>query len=111
MTVVVFIVTLTVAGPAFPVIIIALVPFRLLGMNRIWSRDVLMYVDRWACREGRPEDKEDADQTLHPDGETENTAQSGSDEARDVEKGDTGRSGKSSAIDLEDAATDKRSIL
>lgn len=56
MTVVVFIVTLTVAGPAFPVIIIALVPFRLLAMDRIWSRDVLRYVDRWACREGRPED-------------------------------------------------------
>ncbi|QIX01017.1 hypothetical protein AMS68_006534 [Peltaster fructicola] len=56
MAVVVFIVTLTVAGPAFPVIIIALVPFRLLVMNRIWPRPVLRYVDKWACRDGRPED-------------------------------------------------------
>ncbi|GAB7360107.1 hypothetical protein MBLNU230_g7870t1 [Neophaeotheca triangularis] len=55
-TVVVFIVTRTVAGPAFPVIIIALVPFRLLLMNKFWSREVLRFVDRWACREGCPED-------------------------------------------------------
>jgi len=58
-TVVIFIVTLTVAGPAFPVIIIALVPVRLLVMNRIWDRNVLRYVDAWACRDGTPEDEED----------------------------------------------------
>ncbi|KAF2717336.1 hypothetical protein K431DRAFT_288636 [Polychaeton citri CBS 116435] len=62
MTVVVFIVTLTVAGPAFPVIIIALVPFRLLAMNRMWSKDVLRFVDKWACRDGRPEDGGDEQQ-------------------------------------------------
>lgn len=54
-TVVVFIVTLTVAGPAFPIIIIALVPIRLLIMNRVWNREVLRYVDAWACRDGTPE--------------------------------------------------------
>ncbi|CAK1364863.1 unnamed protein product [Cercospora beticola] len=57
MAVVIFIVTLTVAGPAFPLIIAALVPFRLLVMGRIWSKDVLRFVDRWACREGTPEDE------------------------------------------------------
>jgi len=55
----IFAVTLTVAGPAFPVIIIALVPIRLLLMNRLWNREVLRYVDAWACREGSPEDDED----------------------------------------------------
>lgn len=59
MTVVVFIVTLTIAAPAFPLIIVALVPFRLLAMNRIWPREVLRHVDRWACRDGTPEDEED----------------------------------------------------
>lgn len=57
MAVVIFIVTLTVAGPAFPLIIAALVPFRLLVMGRIWSKDILRFVDRWACREGTPEDE------------------------------------------------------
>jgi hypothetical protein len=59
MTVIVFVVTLTKGGPAFPVIIIALVPFRLLAMSRIWPREVLRFVDRWACREGCPESEED----------------------------------------------------
>ncbi|KAK4897018.1 hypothetical protein LTR27_005265 [Elasticomyces elasticus] len=54
-TVVVFIVTLTKGGPAFPVLIILLVPFRLLAMGRVWNKDVLRYVDRWACRDGCPE--------------------------------------------------------
>lgn len=45
-TVVVFVVTLTIAGPAFPIIIIALVPFRLLAMPRIWSREVLSHLDK-----------------------------------------------------------------
>ncbi|KAK5699116.1 hypothetical protein LTR97_006765 [Elasticomyces elasticus] len=54
-TVVVFVVTLTKGGPAFPVLIILLVPFRLLAMGRIWNKDVLRYVDRWACRDGCPE--------------------------------------------------------
>ena len=58
-TVIIFIVTLTQGAPAFPVIIIALVPIRLLFMNRIWSKDTLRFVDAWACRDGTPEDGED----------------------------------------------------
>lgn len=60
MTVVIFIVTLTKGAPAFPVIIIALVPIRLLVMNKLWHRETLRFVDAWACREGTPEDDEDA---------------------------------------------------
>lgn len=60
MTIIIFIVTLTKAAPAFPVIIIALVPARLLIMKRFWRRDVLRFVDTWACKEGTPEDEEDA---------------------------------------------------
>lgn len=60
-TVVIFIVTLTHAAPAFPVLIIALVPFRLLVMRKWWPREVLRFVDAWACREGTPEDDEDAE--------------------------------------------------
>ncbi|PLB37923.1 HCO3 transporter family protein [Aspergillus candidus] len=59
-TVIIFIVTLTRGAPAFPIIIIALVPFRLLVMKRWWPREVLRFVDAWACREGTPEDDEDA---------------------------------------------------
>lgn len=58
-TVIIFVVTLTVAGPAFPIIIIALVPLRLLLINRIWNRETLRFVDAWACRDGTPEDDED----------------------------------------------------
>ncbi|KAF7718796.1 Bicarbonate transporter family protein [Penicillium ucsense] len=60
-TIVIFIVTLTRAAPAFPVLIIALVPFRLLVMKNWWPREVLRFVDAWACREGTPEDDEDAE--------------------------------------------------
>ena len=52
--------TLTRGAPAFPIIIIALVPFRLLVMKRWWPREALRFVDAWACREGTPEDDEDA---------------------------------------------------
>ena len=65
-TVVIFIVTLTKGAPAFPVIIIALVPTRLLLMNKLWSRETLRFVDAWACREGTPEDDEDRDTTIEP---------------------------------------------
>ena len=58
-TVVIFIVTLTKGAPAFPVIIIALVPLRLLVMNRMWRKETLRFVDAWACRDGTPEDDED----------------------------------------------------
>ncbi len=59
MTVVIFIVTLTKGAPTFPLIIIACVPARLLLMNKVWSREVLRFVDAWACREGTPEDEEE----------------------------------------------------
>jgi hypothetical protein len=59
LTAVIFVLTLTKAAPAFPVLIIALVPFRLLLMKRWWNREVLRFVDAWACREGTPEDEED----------------------------------------------------
>ncbi|PFH59196.1 hypothetical protein XA68_12680 [Ophiocordyceps unilateralis] len=54
----VFAMTLTVAAPAFPLVIIALVPVRLTLMGRIWSRETLRFVDGWACRQGKPEDGE-----------------------------------------------------
>ncbi|TQN75199.1 putative transporter, partial [Colletotrichum shisoi] len=56
LTGIVFSVTLTVAAPGFPIIIIILVPVRLFFMNRVWSRQTLRYVDGWATREGKPED-------------------------------------------------------
>jgi hypothetical protein len=56
---IIFYVTLTVAAPAFPIIIIALVPVRLLIMNKIWGRETLRFVDAWACKNGTPEDDED----------------------------------------------------
>lgn len=63
-TVVIFIVTLTKGAPTFPVIIIALVPIRLLVMNRMWHRETLRYVDSWACRDGTPEDDDDTRATV-----------------------------------------------
>lgn len=66
-TVVIFILTVTRGAPAFPVLIIALVPFRLLVMKRWWPREVLRFVDAWACREGTPEDDEDAQKTQGQD--------------------------------------------
>ncbi|KAF4553426.1 HCO3- transporter-like protein 1 [Elsinoe fawcettii] len=60
LTVGIFIMTLTVAGPAFPVAILALVPVRLTWMKKVWDREVLRYVDAWACRDGTPEGDEDA---------------------------------------------------
>ena len=71
LTVVIFIVTLTKGAPVFPVIIIALVPTRLLLMNKLWSRETLRFVDAWACREGTPEDDEDRDTTTEPVPDTE----------------------------------------
>jgi HCO3- transporter family protein len=59
LTGVVFGVTLTVAAPGFPIIIIVLVPVRLMLMNKIWSRETLRHVDAWATREGRPEDDDE----------------------------------------------------
>lgn len=59
LTGIVFGVTLTVAAPAFPLIIIALIPIRLALMNKLWTRETLRTVDGWACRAGKPEDLED----------------------------------------------------
>ncbi|KAH7265067.1 uncharacterized protein BKA55DRAFT_502165 [Fusarium redolens] len=68
MTGIVFGVTLTVAAPAFPLIIIALVPVRLSLMNRVWSRETLRLVDGWACREGKPEDSDSETMQDYPAG-------------------------------------------
>ena len=57
LTAAIFGVTLTVAAPVFPVLVIVLVPLRLLLMSRIWSRKTLRWVDSWACRDGNPEDE------------------------------------------------------
>ena len=51
-----FAVSLTPAGPAFPIIVVACVPLRLLVVRRIWSRQTLRQVDKWSCRDGSPED-------------------------------------------------------
>lgn len=66
LTVVIFVVTLTKGAPAFPVIIIALVPARLLLMNKLWSRESLRFVDAWACRDGTPEDDQDRKAATEP---------------------------------------------
>ncbi|KAL8926204.1 MAG: hypothetical protein Q9208_003107 [Pyrenodesmia sp. 3 TL-2023] len=58
-TVVIFVVTLTKAAPAFPVLVIILVPIRLLLMNKLWHWETLRFVDAWACRKGTPEDDKD----------------------------------------------------
>ncbi|KAI9894978.1 MAG: hypothetical protein M1814_000199 [Vezdaea aestivalis] len=60
LTGIIFGITLTKGAPAFPLIIIALVPVRLFLMNKFWDRETLRYVDAWACRAGTPEDDEDA---------------------------------------------------
>lgn len=59
MTGIIFYITLTIAAPAFPIVIIALVPVRLKLMNKIWGRETLRLVDGWACKDGCPEDDED----------------------------------------------------
>lgn len=105
MTVIVFIVTLTIAGPAFPIIIIALVPFRLLAMNKIWSADVLRYVDRWACREGTPEDVEDERRaSLVDQNENGGSIGAGMHDVGDVEKGERDGSGNSSGVQVDEGA-------
>ena len=69
MTGVIFYITLTVAAPAFPIIIIALVPVRLLVINRLWNRETLRSVDAWACKDGTPEDDEDRRNGIVTEGE------------------------------------------
>lgn len=36
-------------------------------MKRWWPREVLRFVDAWACREGTPEDDEDTEKTQGQD--------------------------------------------
>ncbi|KAF2187234.1 nonglycosylated anion transporter [Zopfia rhizophila CBS 207.26] len=95
-TVVIFIITLTKAGPAFPIIIIALVPVRVKLMNKMWNREILRYVDAWACREGTVEDEEDRRKGLQGSGgvlggsdtDVELQVRSGSEtELEDLERG------------------------
>ncbi|OJJ48348.1 hypothetical protein ASPZODRAFT_1570089 [Penicilliopsis zonata CBS 506.65] len=78
-TVVIFILTLTRGAPAFPILIIALVPFRLLVMVRWWRREVLRFVDTWACREGSPEDDEDSAKEMASRAEVEAEGEEGVD--------------------------------
>lgn len=59
MKVVILIVISTIAGPAFPIMIILLVFLRLKIMSCIWNREALRYVDPWACHDGTVEDDED----------------------------------------------------
>ncbi|KAM3421462.1 hypothetical protein BST61_g1855 [Cercospora zeina] len=66
-TIMVFIMTMTIAGPAFPIVILGLVPFRLLVMPRIWSREVLRHLDRWSCRDGGPDDTMDDKSSISPE--------------------------------------------
>lgn len=60
LTIVIFVVTLTKGAPVFPVLILILIPARLLLMNKMWNRETLRFVDAWACKEGTPEDDQDA---------------------------------------------------
>lgn len=91
MTVIVFIITLTVAGPAFPLVIIALVPLRLTVMNKIWNREVLRFVDAWACRDGTPEGDEDAAKAAGlPDGSPERRSGDVDDEENAAEMAELG---------------------
>jgi hypothetical protein len=82
MTGVIFYVTLTQGAPAFPVIIIALVPARLLLMNRLWNPETLRFVDSWACKDGTPEDDEDRRNDISKNHEMDYKAEG-------VNKGDT----------------------
>jgi hypothetical protein len=71
-------------------------------MNKIWSPDVLRYVDRWACRDGTPEDAEDERRASLVD-QSEAVAGAQGDVA-DVEKGDRGVSGNSSGVEVDEGA-------
>lgn len=48
----IFALTFTPGAPAFPVVIIMLVPVRLKWMSRFWNVGTLKGVDSWACRPG-----------------------------------------------------------
>ncbi|EGE03275.1 HCO3 [Trichophyton equinum CBS 127.97] len=68
-TIAIFILTLTRGAPAFPVLIILLVPFRLLVMKHWFRREVLRFVDAWACKAGTPEDSEDKESNVQEEKE------------------------------------------
>lgn len=85
-TTVIFIVSLSKGAPAFPLIVIAFVPIRLLVMNRLWGRATLRLVDRWACREGGPEDDDD--------GDDDDPARNGNEEGEGEREGQEQRDGQ-----------------
>jgi hypothetical protein len=80
---IIFYVTLAVAAPAFPVIIIALVPARLLVMNRLWNRETPRLVDKWACKDGTPEDDEDRRNGVKREGDEKGKGNEKSEEGRE----------------------------
>lgn len=47
-------------------------------MKRWWNREVLRFVDAWACREGTPEDDEDAERRAAEETEVGDGNRSGS---------------------------------
>lgn len=55
-------------------------------MRRVWSREVLRYVDAWACRDGTPEDDEDRRKGGV-------RMEAGSDESTELEELEHGREG------------------
>ncbi|KAL8387479.1 hypothetical protein RB595_009876 [Gaeumannomyces hyphopodioides] len=107
-TLLIFGVTLTVAAPSFPLIIIAFVPIRLAWFGRFWSRETLRYVDAWACRDGKPEDDEVEEEEEEFDGSDDvddldddlnrSAAAGGRDGAGDAV---SGRKGHDNLVDLE----------
>ncbi|PVH73379.1 hypothetical protein DL98DRAFT_659460 [Cadophora sp. DSE1049] len=84
----IFGITLTVAAPAFPVVIIALVPVRLLVMGKVWGRETLRFVDGWACREGGPEGGEDRRRGKR-EGVRDGVRRGGKDKEKGIKEGDT----------------------
>ncbi|KAM5458187.1 hypothetical protein MaudCBS49596_000099 [Microsporum audouinii] len=71
-TIAIFILTLTRGAPAFPVLIILLVPFRLLVMKHWFRKEVLKFVDAWACKAGAPEDRDDKEDIREKEEEQRN---------------------------------------
>jgi hypothetical protein len=66
---------------------------------------VLRYVDRWACREGTPEDVEDERRaSLVDQNENGGSVGAGMDDVGDVEKGERDGSGNSSGVQVDEGA-------
>lgn len=82
-------------------------------MDRMWNREVLRYVDSWACREGCPGNEEDERRASTAEQEKrdipapfEPPLTSGWD--GDLEQGLPVRSGVSSMVEKESNVTEKR---